>query len=48
MIVKKSVLCKECKSYVNYYIEEHSKINKISLKCKCGCNQEIQLKNKIR
>lgn len=46
MVVKKSALCEECSSYIDYYIEERNNIKQIFLKCKCGNNQKIQLKNK--
>lgn len=52
MVVKKSILCKQCNSYIDYYIEERHHLNKTSLKCKCGHHQKCSFnkskKNKIR
>lgn len=47
MVVKRSIICDMCKSYIDYYIEERHHLNKSSLKCKCGHNQKCSL-NKIK
>lgn len=48
MVVKRSILCSQCNSYIDYYIEERKRINKISLKCKCGHNEKCSSFNRIK
>lgn len=36
MLVKKNVQCKECKDYVNFYIEEKQSLKGLILRCQCG------------
>lgn len=39
MLIKKSILCEHCKSYIDFYINEYHPMEDITMKCKCGHNQ---------
>ena len=51
-IIKRTILCPDCKKQIDFYIEEHKSLKGIKIKCKCGhkmtCISESKMNTKWR